>query len=128
MSAVIQFRGQNHSVEVAVNPHLRHPLILGTNWPTFSELLRCLCVDVAWGKKKQGRGAFVQMGEADQGPLSSEPREQSEIERLILSRIKAWRVCNVHYANYTNCWALNRFAPASITHKRTDWWNDLIAH
>ncbi len=85
MSAVIQFRGQNHSVEVAVNPHLRHPLILGTNWPTFSELLRCLCVDVAWGKKKQGRGAFVQMGEADQGPLSSEPREQSEIERLILS-------------------------------------------
>ncbi len=30
----IQFRGQKHNVEVAVNPHLRHPLILGTNWPS----------------------------------------------------------------------------------------------
>ncbi len=36
-------------------------------------------------KKKQGRGALVQVGEAEQGPLSSEPREQSEIERLIFS-------------------------------------------
>ncbi len=85
MSAVIQFRGQNHSVEVAVNPHLRHPLILGTNWPAFSELLGCLCADVSWGKKKQERGALVQVGEAEQAPLSSEPGEQSEIERLILS-------------------------------------------
>ncbi len=25
-----------------------------------------------------------------------------------------------------SCWELNRFAPASITHKRTAWWNDLI--
>ncbi len=25
-----------------------------------------------------------------------------------------------------NCWELSRFAPASITHKRTAWWNDLI--
>ncbi len=39
MSMLIQFRGQKHSVEVAVNPHLRHPLILGTNWPAFSQLL-----------------------------------------------------------------------------------------
>ncbi len=31
----IQFWGQKHNVEVAVNPHLRHPLILGTNWPAF---------------------------------------------------------------------------------------------
>ncbi len=84
MSAVIQFRGQNHSVEVAVNPHLRHPLILGTNWPAFSELLGCLCADVSWGKKRQGRGALVQVAEAEQGPLSSEPGVQREIERRIL--------------------------------------------
>ncbi len=83
-SAVIQFRGQNHSVEVAVNPHLRHPLILGTNWPAFSELLGCLCADVSWGKKKQGSGALVPVGEAEQGPLSFEPGVQSEIERRIL--------------------------------------------
>ncbi len=36
-------------------------------------------------KKKQGRGAVIQVGEAEQVPLSSELREQSEIERLILS-------------------------------------------
>ncbi len=43
----IQFRGQKHNVEVAVNPHLRHPLILGTNWPV---LLGVLCVDASCGK------------------------------------------------------------------------------
>lgn len=62
MSAMIQFKGQKHSVEVAVNPHLRHPLILGTNWPAFSELLGLLCADVSCDKgklflvKRDGRG------------------------------------------------------------------------
>ncbi len=45
----IQFRGQKHNVEVAVNPHLRHPLILGNNWPAFKVLLGVLCVDVSCG-------------------------------------------------------------------------------
>ncbi len=33
MILAIQFWGQKHNVEVAVNSHLRQPLILGTNWP-----------------------------------------------------------------------------------------------
>ncbi len=52
----IQFRGQKHKVEVAVNPRLRHPLILGTNWPAFKILLGVLCVDASCGKEKpEGR-------------------------------------------------------------------------
>ncbi|KAK9959353.1 hypothetical protein ABG768_009481 [Culter alburnus] len=51
---IIQFRGQKHSVEVAVNPHLRHPIILGTNWPAFNKLLGCLCSDASWGEKIAG--------------------------------------------------------------------------
>ncbi len=47
----IQFRGQKHKVEVAVNPRLRHPLILGTNWPAFKILLGVLCVDASQGSK-----------------------------------------------------------------------------
>ncbi len=46
----IRFRGQKHNVEVAVNPHLRHPLILGTNWPAFKIVLGVLCVDASWGE------------------------------------------------------------------------------
>ncbi len=30
------------------------------------------------------------------------------------------------FANFTDYWELNRFAPASITHIRTAWWNGLI--
>ncbi len=63
----IQFRGQKHNVEVAVNPHLRHPLILGTNWPAFKVLLGVLCVDASCGKEKPGREAAVRMGEAEPG-------------------------------------------------------------
>ncbi len=39
----IQFWGHKHKVEVAVNPRLRHPLILGTNWPAFKILLGVVC-------------------------------------------------------------------------------------
>ncbi|KAI7796732.1 hypothetical protein IRJ41_005254, partial [Triplophysa rosa] len=76
---LIQFRGEKHRVEVAVNPHLRHPLILGTNWPAFTELLGCLCAGVAWGPEAQGVGALVQAGEAVTGEASgSEGRILSE--------------------------------------------------
>ncbi len=34
----IKFRGKIHRLEVAVNSHLKHPLILGTDWPAFTQL------------------------------------------------------------------------------------------
>ncbi len=33
----IKFRGKTHRIEVAVNSHLKHPLILGTDWPAFTQ-------------------------------------------------------------------------------------------
>ncbi len=54
----IQFRGKKHSIKVAVIPHIRHPLILGTDWPAFSKLLGFLSADVSWGTGL-GRGEAV---------------------------------------------------------------------
>ncbi|XDV31250.1 hypothetical protein PO909_033983 [Leuciscus waleckii] len=85
MSAVIQFRGQKHRIEIAVNPHLRHPLILGTNWPAFSELIRGLCVDASCGSKAQDSEATVRLGETEPGPSRLVSGEPSVIERQILS-------------------------------------------
>ncbi len=56
MLLAIQFRGQKHNVEVAVNPHLRHPLILGTNWPAFKILLGFFVCGCLLRKRKAGRG------------------------------------------------------------------------
>ncbi len=81
----IQFRGQKHNVEVAVNPHLRHPLILGTNWPSFKVLLGVLCADASWGKEKPGREAAVRSGEAEPGLAEAAPGDRNAIERLILT-------------------------------------------
>ncbi len=81
----IQFRGQKHNVEVAVNPHLRHPLILGTNWPAFKVLLGVLCVDASCGKEKPGREAAVRMWEAEPGPAEAAPGERNAVERLVLT-------------------------------------------
>ncbi len=65
----IQFRGKKHSIKVAVNPHLRHPLILGTDWPAFSQLLLI-------GETGLGRGeAVVQVGAAVPGPSPSDSEE-----------------------------------------------------
>ncbi len=36
----ITFQGKTHRMEVAVNFHLKHPLILGTDWPPASEETR----------------------------------------------------------------------------------------
>ncbi len=49
----IKFWGKMHRVEVAVNSHLKHPLILGTDWPAFTQLLGIICADVSW---QTGRG------------------------------------------------------------------------
>ncbi len=81
----IQFRGRKHKVEVAVNPRLRHPLILGTNWPAFKILLGVLCVDASCGKKKPEGEAAVRTGEAEPGPAEAAPGERSAVERLILT-------------------------------------------
>ncbi len=80
----IQFRGQKHNVEVAVNPRFRHPLILGTNWPAFNILLGVLCVDASCGKEKPEGEAAVRTGEAEPGPAEAAPGERSAVERLIL--------------------------------------------
>ncbi len=80
-----QFRGQKHKVEVAVNPRLRHPLILGTNWPAFKIVLGVLCVDASCGKEKPEGEAAVRTGEAEPGPAEAAPGERSAVERLILT-------------------------------------------
>ncbi len=81
----IPFRGQKHKVEVAVNPRLRHPLILGTNWPAFKILLGVLCVDASCGKEKPEGEVAVRTGEAEPGPAEAAPGERSAVERLILT-------------------------------------------
>ncbi len=81
----IQFWGQKHNVEVAVNPHLRNPLILETNWPSFKVLLGVLCADASWGKEKPGREAAVRSGEAEPGLAEAAPGDRNAIERLILT-------------------------------------------
>ncbi len=81
----VQFRGQKHKVEVAVNPRLRHPQILGTNWPAFKILLGVLCVDASCGKEKPEGEAAVRTGEAEPGPAEAAPGERSAVERLILT-------------------------------------------
>ncbi len=72
-------------MEVAVNPHLRHPLILGTNWPSFKVLLGVLCADASWGKEKPGREVAVRSGEAEPGLAEAAPGDRNAIERLILT-------------------------------------------
>ncbi|KAK9959489.1 hypothetical protein ABG768_009613 [Culter alburnus] len=76
LPVIIKFRGQKHSVEVAVNPHLRHPLILGTNWPAFKELLGILCTDASWGENASEGSESVQVGETEPGPLSTASGEK----------------------------------------------------
>ncbi len=70
---------------MAVNPRLRDPLILGTNWPAFKILLGVLCVDASCGKEKPEGEAAVRMGEAEPGPAEAAPGERSAVERLILT-------------------------------------------
>ncbi len=82
MILAIQFWGQKHNVEVAVNSHLSHPLILGINWPPFSHLLGYLCVDASWEKGKLGGEVAVRTGRLiDPRPIGSEPGEPSVAER-----------------------------------------------
>ncbi len=56
----IQFREKMHRMKVAVNCHLRYPLILGTGWAAFTQLLGILCVDASWETGRGNREAVAQ--------------------------------------------------------------------
>ncbi len=72
----IKFRGKMHRVEVAVNSHLKHPLILGTDWPAFTQLLGIICADVSW---QMGRGKEEAVAVPSQ--LASEETTAREVMR-----------------------------------------------
>ncbi len=74
----IQFRGETHRMKVAVNSHLRHPLILGTDWPAFTQLLGILCADASWetGGETEKLWRRLEMRFRDLRRLTRRKREQ----------------------------------------------------
>ncbi len=60
----IKFLGKIHRMEVAVNSHLKHPLILGTDWPAFTQLLGIVCADASWPTGRGQEEAAARAGEA----------------------------------------------------------------
>ncbi len=76
----IKFRGKIHRMEVAVNSHLKHPLILGTDWPAFTQLLGIVCADASWPIGRGREEAAARSGEALAGPSppASEETRASE--------------------------------------------------
>ncbi len=82
MPVGIQFRGKKHSIKVTVNPHLRHLLILGTDWPAFSQVLGFLCADISWETGLARGMALAQAEDAVPGPSlydSEETRVRVEL-------------------------------------------------
>ncbi len=71
----IQFRGETHRMKVAVNSHLRHLLILGTDWPAFTQLLGIVCADASWETGGGDREALAQTGDAVPGPSPTDAEE-----------------------------------------------------
>ncbi len=59
----ITFRGKIHRIEVAVNSHLKHLLILGTDWPAFTQLLGIVCADASWPMGRGQEEAAARTGE-----------------------------------------------------------------
>ncbi len=76
----IKFQGKMHRMEVAVNSHLKHPLILGTDWPAFTQLLGIVCADASWQTGRGQEEAAARTGEALAGPSppASEETRASE--------------------------------------------------
>ncbi len=72
----IKFRGKMHRMEVAVNSHLKHPLILGTDWPAFTQLLGIVCADASWQTGRDQEQAAARTGEALAGPSPSPPASE----------------------------------------------------
>ncbi len=77
---------------MAVNPHLEHPLILGTGWAAFSHLLGYLCVYVSWKKEKQWGEVAVQVEEAETRPAGSVPitHKQMVLWKNVIALWKRW--------------------------------------
>lgn len=67
----IQLGDQNHRVEAAVNPHLSHPVILETNWPLFSMLLRDICKGGSCRNQADRDVRIAGSGEATPGPAGT---------------------------------------------------------
>ncbi len=67
----ITFQGKTHRMEVAVNSHLKHPLILGTDWP--AQLLGIVCADVSWQTGRGQEEAAAQAGEVLAARRKREP-------------------------------------------------------
>ncbi len=66
----IKFRGKIHRMEVAVNSHLKHPLILGTDCPAFTQFLGdsvCGCL-LADGAGPGGGGGSDRRSASGAGP------------------------------------------------------------
>ncbi len=76
----IKFRGKIHRMQVAVSSHLKHPLILGTDWPAFTQLLGIVCADASWPTGQGQEEAAARTGEALAGPVppASEETRASE--------------------------------------------------
>ncbi len=68
MPESITFRGKIHRMEVAVNSHHKHPLILGTDWAAFTQLLGIVCADASWPTGRCQEEAAARTGEAPAGP------------------------------------------------------------
>ncbi len=78
-----QFWGKMHRMKVAVNSHLRHPQILGTDWPAFTQLLGISCADAPWEIGRGNREVVAQTGDAVSGPAqtgSEEGRARVELK------------------------------------------------
>ncbi len=69
-------------MEVAVNSHLKHPLILGTDWPAFTQLLEILCADASWETGRGQEEAVAQTGDAVTEPSPSALEETRAREEL----------------------------------------------
>ncbi len=76
----IKFQGKMHRMEVAVNSHLKHPLILGTDWRAFTQLLGIVCADSSWqtGRGQEETAARTEEALAGLSPPASEETKASE--------------------------------------------------
>ncbi len=82
----ITFRGKTHRMEVTVNSHLKHPLILGTDWPAFTQLLGIVCADISWQTGRSQEEAAAQAGEALAETRASEGVKPPELDDFPLEQ------------------------------------------
>lgn len=71
VSVIIQFWGQNDSVEAAVRPELIHSLIMGTYWPGIKVLVKHTFVDGSCHSEVWGEASAALAGEVVLGLSTS---------------------------------------------------------